>query len=228
MSYSDYYPEDFYNEPSEFEEKVDELKETLALSIKDEWIYKMKRLTDENHELQEVKKNFEKIKYDYKQKEMALEHERQDLERKIRKERLSELLKDNQIEYYAVANKYKSKPKCDKCDENRRIYYITPLGKNTYENCDCAGSFTIYEPIPTMLSEFNIREGGKANAWYKIKDKDSRYEHLSYYEDSINGDKLITSEENFEDIRAYDALFATKELAQKFCDYRNREALNGQ
>lgn len=215
--------EDFYHEPSEFEMQIDEFKDSLLSSVKEEYVAKMDRLIKENAELQIVKKDFEKIKSDYEQKERKLNYERQDLESKVRRERLSNLIKDLEVEYFTVASRSKRKPKCEKCDEDRRIYYNTPSGRRTYESCDCSGSIPIYEPMPIILSTFNIRRG-EGNAWYSVKYRGKDDEYLAYYEDSINGDELITDESQFEDIGyAYKTLFANKEIAQKFCDLKNNK-----
>lgn len=57
--------EDFYNEgPSDYELFMNDLKETLKKSIKDEFIKEMDRLRAENKKLQNVKENFEQIKLD--------------------------------------------------------------------------------------------------------------------------------------------------------------------
>lgn len=217
-----YYDEDFYYEPSEFEQQVDELKETLMNSVKDEFKEEMERLKKENAELQEVKLNMKKIEQDYADKKRKLDWERQDLKVTVRRERINELMKDLQVELYTVASRGKEQPKCDKCDENRRIPYTTPLGRETYEQCECNSRIHVYEPIPILLTSFSI-DSGKGNAWYQVKDQ-GNYEYLSYYEDSINGKDLITTEEQFEGIGySYKSLFKDKEIAQKYCDYKNKQ-----
>ncbi|MBT2716889.1 hypothetical protein [Bacillus sp. ISL-57] len=216
-----YYEEDFYNEPSEFEMQVDEFRESLLKAVKEEFVSEMDRLKKENAELQEIKTNFKTIKSEYDQKSRKLEYERQDLERKVRRERLSSLLNDFEVEYYTVASRSKYKPKCDKCDENRRLYYTTPSGRKTYESCECSNSIPVFEPIPILLSTFSIRRG-EGHAWYSVKYRGDDDEYLNYYEDSIHGNELITDEKQFKDIGyAYKTLFETKEIAQKFCDYKN-------
>ena len=54
-----YYPDDFYNEPSEFDMQVEEFKESLAKSIKSDFLEEMERLKAENRKLQGIKENFE-------------------------------------------------------------------------------------------------------------------------------------------------------------------------
>lgn len=218
----DWYEEDFYNEPSEFEMQIDEFKQSLMQSVKKEFLDKLERLEEENKDLQDIKKNFLSIKNDYEDKERKLEREYQYLKSQVRRERLGEIMKDSEIEMYTVASRSHEKPKCDKCDDERKIHYTTPLGKKTYETCDCAKRTYVYEVISTMLHSFSFRNG-EARAWYEVK-KDRDDEWLHYHEDSISMNNLIESESQFEDAWAYRALFKTKELAQKYCDYKNEQS----
>lgn len=215
-----YYDEDFYYEPSEFEQQVDELKEALINSVKDEYKEEMGRLRKENAELQKVKRDFESIKLEYKNKHRELQYEKSNLEQIVRKERLDKLMKGFEVEYYTVEGHSVQKPKCDKCNEHRRIPYTTPLGRETYENCSCNERTYIKKPTPILLYTLSIRNG-EAQAWYKLQRDD---DYLRYYSESMNGKAVITSEEQFENIEyEYKTLFATKELAQKYCDYKNKQ-----
>jgi hypothetical protein len=219
-AFDGYYEDGFYNEPSEFEQQMDELKESLLKSVKKDYIDEMERLKKENAELQEVKNNMEIIRSQHNDEMRKLHQERQDLKYKVRKERISSLI--GETEYFTAAYQRKKKPKCEKCNENRMIPFKRPSGKDDFEHCECYESYSIYEPIPILLSSVSIREG-KGVAWYKVRDRDSRYEYLDYYDDSISGQELITDEKQFEGLSTYRTLFATKELAQKFCDMKNKE-----
>jgi hypothetical protein len=216
-----YYDDDFYYEPSEFEMMVAELKGNLAKSVKENFISEMAQLKEENEELQAVKANFESIKRDFENKKRQLEGEYQNLKNNVRRERLNELMKDLEVELYTVGTRSKSKPKCDKCDEKRRIYFKTPSGKETYEMCECHTNISVYEPIPTLITSLSIRDG-KGCVWYKVRDRGRRDEYLDYYDDSVSGQKLITDESQFESADSYRTLFKTEALAQKFCDYKNK------
>jgi hypothetical protein len=220
-----YYDEEFYYEPTEFDLMFNELKANLTKSIKDEYITEMERLRKENAALQEVKSNFNEIKNDYDRKKRELEYEYQNLKSNVRRERLNELLKDLEVELYTIGSTSKSKPKCNKCDEKRRIYFKTPSGKETYEMCECDKRIAIYEPIPTLISSFSIRNG-KGCAWYKVRDRGKYDEYLEYYDDSISGQELVTDESQFDTEKyAYRTLFKTEELAQKFCDLKNKDKM---
>lgn len=219
-----YYDEEFYHEPSEFEMMVDEFKGKLMNAVKEDYINEMDRLRKENEELQDVKKNFEQIKNDYEKKKREVTAEYETKKSQVRRERLSELMKDCEVELYTVGSTTKYKPKCNQCDENRKIHYKTPSGKDTFEMCECSSRIHIYEPIPTLISSFSIRNG-KGHAWYKVQDRGRHDEYLSYYEDSISGSELITSEDQFDDkVYSYKTLFQTEELAQKYCDWKNRNS----
>lgn len=223
------FEEDFY-EPSEFDIMIMQMKDTLLKSVKQEYIAEMEALKKENQELQVIKKDFEAVKRDFDRKKRDLESEYQTLKSKVRRERLNELMKDLQVELYSVASKSHKLPKCDKCDENRRLYYKTPSGKDAYESCDCDRSISEYQPISAIMNTFSIRDG-KGHAWYKIRDEGRHDEYLYHYEDSISGNELVISEDQFESIGyAYRVLFKDKEIAQKFCDYKNKdvkEKING-
>jgi hypothetical protein len=217
-----YFEEDFYHEPSEFEMQIEEFKASLMSKVKEDYIKELERLKKENAELQNVKKNFEGIKNGYEKKKRELEYERSNLLHQVRRERLSELMKDCEIELFTVGSKGRRQPKCDKCNEDRRIPYTTPLGKETYEICDCDSKIQVYEPIPIMLHTFSIRNGNGL-AWYKIHN-DRHDEWFTYYDDSISGKDLITDESQFESIGySYKTLFKTKELAQQYSDYKNSQ-----
>jgi hypothetical protein len=209
--------DDFYNEPSEFEMQIDEFKESLMNSVKDEYKAVMERLMKENAELQEVKRNFDQIKREFNQKTVELDMEKSDLRNKIRRERLKDLMKDFEVILYTAYSRRKSGPKCDKCDENRRIYYTTPTGRETYEECNCKNSITYYEPQKNVCSSFASRNG-KFIAWYKpFNDED--VDGYSY--ESSTAPKFIYSGEKFEDVpeNRWTVYFKTEEECQAYCDW---------
>lgn len=214
-----YYDEDFYHEPSEFEMQIEEFKSSLLNSVQDEYKRKMEELQKENAELQEVKKNFESIKRDFANKERQLQIERNDSERKVRNERLSELTKDLQVVMYRAYSNHVEGPKCERCDKNRRIYYKTPLGKEMYEKCECAVGAMIYEPREYMRVEFNIRDGMRA--WYEINNFDSRDEYCRFDSNSQYAKAVYKEDMSYESIESYSTFFKSKEECQKYCDYLN-------
>ena len=218
------YYDEFYHEPSEFEELIWELKESLKESVKEEFIEELESLKRENKNLQDIKRNFNSIKLDYERKERQLEIEKSNMEREVRNARLSELTKDHKVIMHKVGTKWIDMPKCDKCDENRRIYYETPLGKRTFEKCDCDFRKTEYHPEEHIMVEFNIRNG--VNAWYELKDKSNR-EYMSLDRLTTYAKHIYKNEMDYEDIESiYDIFFKTKEECQKYCDWLNEKESN--
>lgn len=59
--------EDYFG-PSEFDEKIEELKNELRESVKKEVKDELEKLREENKKLQGIKENFESIKEDYERK----------------------------------------------------------------------------------------------------------------------------------------------------------------
>ncbi|OMD19984.1 hypothetical protein BJP48_31500 [Paenibacillus odorifer] len=218
-----YYDNDFYNEPSEFEQQVDELKESLSNAVKDEFKAEMERLRKEIAELQGVKKDLAQIKRDYDQKAQQLELERSVVRQEIRRERLSSLMKDFEVILYTPNSNRKSGPKCDKCDKSRKIPYKTPLGKSVTEDCDCNNNITYFEPRENVCSSFSSSDG-EFRAWYKPYD--STEDYFTY--DSSDLAKFIYSGEKFEDLKEHHwrIYFRTKEDCQSYCDWLTEKEAN--
>lgn len=216
-----YYDEKFYYEPSEFDIQVDEFKETLTNSVKEEYVSEMERLKKENEKLQSVKENFEEIKREYENKKHQLNLEHNKLKQQVRRERLSELMKDVEVIMYRAWSKRDLPPKCNKCDDKRQIKYKTPLGKDAYENCDCSKGETVYYPREHICNEFIIdRDGSKMNAWYKvITSSGDEYALL----DSSTFANIYHENLRYEDINRYNTFFKSKEECQGYCDYLNSE-----
>lgn len=213
---------DYYNEPSEFDEMVEEFKESLAKSIKEEHQNEMKKLKEENKSLQAIKDEFEEIKRDYRIKLNKLESDRSNMIRELRRERLLDLLKDKEVNLYrAISNKV-WREKCDKCDNNRRVKYFTPLGKEAVEDCTCKVSLNIYKPQELTRYEFKInRNRSEIVAWYRQYDDD---EDGLVYDTSVKVEDVYSGEVAFKDIESkYYTFFKTEEECQEYCDYLNKK-----
>ena len=60
-----FYDEEQFFGGGEFDEEIEQLKETLKKSVRKEVLDELEKLRAENKELQGIKANFEKIKRDY-------------------------------------------------------------------------------------------------------------------------------------------------------------------
>lgn len=227
--YPDY--DDFYSEPSEYEQMVYEFKESLKKSVSQEWVDRMNKLEKENAELQDVKRNFEQIKRDYESKERALQGEcdrvKRDAEYKARYLRLKELMKDLQVVFWTPTWSSMYPPKCGKCEDGRVIRYKSPTGKNCEEVCSCANPVQTYEPKAYELYEISLRNrsGNEVSTWLTpcSGDDDDYYKNTIYLE----RDKIIKDDVDFETLRGveniYKLFFESYERCEKFCKWYTKE-----
>lgn len=214
-----YYEDEFYHESRELDLQVEEFKKSLMESVKEEFIAELERLKNENNQLTEVKNNFALIKQEYKNKERQLEVERRELKRKVRNERLSELTKDFQIIMYRANSERVKQPKCSNCDNNRRLYYKTPLGNDAWEYCTCNDSYIVYVPRDYMRVEFSISDGMKA--WYQINNFGERDEYAKYDVNSIHHNSVYSEGMDYDEVNKYHTFFKNQEDCQKYCDWLN-------
>ncbi len=147
-----------------------------------------------------------------------MEREQRDLRSKVRRERLVDLLEDHKVIMYRVTSKPETQPKCDKCDDRRRIHYLSPQGKKQSENCLCSEGKYIYHPKEYMRYEFRLKRDGNIIAWYR-QYSDGEDGLVSDY--SITADCIYSPEMKFEELSKYTTFFKTEEECQGYCDYLN-------
>jgi hypothetical protein len=206
----EYYESDFYNEPTEFEILIDDLKQSLAKSIKEEFISEMEKLKKENSDLQEVKKNFNVLQFEFKNKLQELEREKQNLKIESKRMRLSELMDDKKSVMHIANWTYLKRPKCDMCNAKRELVYKDPKGNAVKTQCDCDKSTIVYKPGLAVLYEFRLdaydnelrmfyrkQESSWENKEYFTLDKDSR----------ICNPRVYSKEMNFEKLNKYNVLY---------------------
>lgn len=218
--------EDFFNEgPSDYELFMNDLKETLKKSIKDEFIKEMDKLRAENKKLQNVKENFEKIKLDYAHKEQELKAREQDMEKNLARKKIMELatIADMKAQIYYIDDDTAYLPKCDKCDENRLIHFKSPTGKDCTEPCpDCGTTYHKYyvKPVDTMKILFPNDPAIRRVAYYLRHDHWG--ETYSYdLQDIYRGS--AADYDASDGYKMHHTAFESKELAQEICDRINKE-----
>ena len=217
-----YYDSDFYDETSEFEQQVEEFKSALVKSVKAEYMNEIGRLRKENSELQETKKNFEVIKNEYRTKENSLKIETEQMERMIKQQRLSDLMKDFNVIMYQAKTKSVYKSKCTKCDDNRQIHFSSPLGKEMTEQCECAECKNKCIPTEHYCCEFRLDNNrNKMLMWFKMNHEDD-YDWCGY-DGSTLANKVYDNDMKFEDTDKYNTYFKTEEDCQKYCDWLNKD-----
>jgi hypothetical protein len=215
MSY--YGPEDyegFYNEPSDFEMKMDDLKKSLLDVVKDEFISEMEKLRKENSELQEIKHRMKAIEFERSRERSELERSKEMAKKEAKTMRLGELLKDYKQNIYKSGSVHSQGPKCCKCDDDRQIYYTTPLGRRAKEWCTCdktTVTYSVKEVTAAYIEHWSAEYGIKVNYY-----DDSRDEVVKSYQ-------MYEPGEDFEKLNSW-TYFSEKEDCQKYCDWLTNKA----
>ena len=233
-----YYDYDAYwAEPSEFDQQVEEFKDTLRNSVKDEIKEKIAFLEKELEEVKEFRDEKKKFIQEYESKinEMknkvdSVKRDVKESEEKWKKARLYQLLGDYLTVGWKIGCAFEYGEKCDKCDKDRRIHFTSPQGREYTEECQCAKGHYKYFPKEATLSKFYVRkknfpwsDDGKVdyyNRCYTVTDCDDfdRYESTEcVYTHSDNVD--------YKKVNVYYDVFLNEEDCQKFCDWKNEQEL---
>ncbi|MEB4785009.1 hypothetical protein P5G60_25095 [Paenibacillus jamilae] len=216
--------DDFYDEPSEFDQKMEELKESLMDSVKQDHKDEVARLRKENAELQEVKRTLKTLQSTYEMKERELNREIKEAESKVRHLRLSTLLESFGVTLFSADMDFVKLPKCDKCDEKRRIHYKTPLGRESYERCTCDESVVYYKPRENTLTEFKFGRNREMLAWYKVsKSKSDSEDDYAEIASTTMLKQLYQEGMKFEDLQKHGVFFKKEEECQAYCDWLNEK-----
>lgn len=210
-----YYDEDFYMEPCEFEEEIENLKESISKSIQKKFVDEMEALRAENETLREFRDN--KEKYAYKLKELEIEYQlkMKEAERKADSKKLKDLLRAFAVTGYRVNCEYKIGPKCDRCDKDRKIHFLSPMGRSMEEECNCAKKTSTYSPKRVSLIRFDVEE--KIADVYFEQTRETR--NCGSY--SLCDDVYDKYKEPFEEIDWYYTVFLHEDDCQQYCDWLN-------
>lgn len=229
-----YNEDDFYYEPSEFDQQIEDFKKALRESVKEETKAEIASLKKELEELKEFKNKRHKFIADYEAQIREIKHHAESVERaakeseeKWKKARLHQLLGDYLVIGWEIGSTYELGEKCDKCDVNRKIHFTSPQGKPYSEDCKCATRYYSYFPKEATLSKFYVRkkdfrwnDNGETdyyNRYYTVVDDDEydRYESANVVYSSSNVD--------FAEVNQYRAVFLRQEDCQKYCDWLNKK-----
>lgn len=222
-----YYDDDFYNEPSEFEIKMGELKESIAKSVKEEFVEEMERLRIENKNLQEIKEHFEQVKKDYERKKQECDRKIFEAEQSAKRMRAEEIMERYKIFLWNPRVNYLYGPKCSKCDKDRKLEITLPSGRKIKDACKCSNTgMEVMRPMRMVMYEIAERNRDIA-AWYKpCGKKGDRYYTLDYVP-SVYLEKTIVPGTSFDEVERIknqrEVLFTTEEECREYCEYVNEK-----
>lgn len=228
---------DYWEEPNEFDQQIEEFKDALRSSVKDEIKEKIESLENELAEVKVFRDEKNKFIQEYENKINKIKNEAdvtvraaKNSEAKWKNARLYQLLGDYLTVGWKVEYSWEYGEKCDKCDDNRKIHFTSPQGREYTEDCQCAKRYYRYFPKEAALAKFYVRKknffGGNNeeldfyNRYYTIVEDDNydRYEYASHiYTSSSNID--------YENVNTYSDIFLNEEDCQKFCDWKNEQEL---
>lgn len=225
--YDDYYDEDGIMEEA-FEipkrQLIDEARKHLKKEVQEE----IDNLRKENQELKDIKDDYNVFKKKEKELEnlkVKLEEEYQrkfeNLERDFVEKNLIEIFnKYNKVfkKIYTISYNYCPRPKCNLCDENREYEIITPDGLKHKIACKCKEKMTVYKVVEdSNIIYLVFKNRGSEKIQIRLK---YFYHDNAHYID--NEDLIEKFDENNIPQSPYGAIFASKEEAQKYCDYLNK------
>lgn len=214
----------YYEEPSEFEEKCLELVEMIKDNATQELKAELEQLREENAKMKDIVDNYnqkveelelEKKKYHWNEKAL-----RSEIEKEVKNIRLGNLLKDFQSTLYAVRNVGKSKPKCDKCDKDGYIHYLSPRGREQIEKCECRDGIPFYKVLEANCCEFRIGNQysvtEKIIGFYRLISESDCYATTVGVSDKMYDGRPFVDIENY-----YYVYFRDKDTAQRYADWLN-------
>lgn len=221
MSY--YYDEEYYQEPSEFDEMVEEFKAKLAESVKEETQTELAKLRAENAELRGKVQNLNKLelevaasKRDYERRAQTAER---DAAREARKLKAGELLEAISSPKFTVTRSSKFGKKCDQCDDNRTVHFKSPSGKDLDERCQCWIRYVHWGVTEEIAWSAEVRDY-KLMVWYtskhSVNDDDLAYVSATVLHDPAG----LTIDQLIEEPSKYG--FSSKSQAQALVDALNK------
>ena len=121
--------DDYYDEYSEFDMMVEEFKNSLKKSVKEDTQKLIEKLKKENEELRGVRDNWDKVKREYENKKRELQSEMYNCKQNAARMRLEQLFEacGMNVILYKPSSFAVYGTKCEKCDDDRYIHYSSPL-----------------------------------------------------------------------------------------------------
>lgn len=209
---------DDYYEPSEFDIMISEFKQSIVDNTRQEIKERIQKLEKENAELQEVKKNWNQIKKEHESAIRELRYKTENAEKEAKKQRVADILKSIAVKGYRPDYIFENLPKCNKCDVNRRIHYVSPMGRKMTEECECAKRKIKYFPKEVKCLKINVGNSSVEGFYFELCHEDS-------YQDTWTScsDFYESLPESLDSINGYRAVFLNEEECKKYCDWMNEK-----
>lgn len=211
--------DDFYYEPTEFEQQIDEFKHQLMESVKKEILDEINMLRAENASLQEFKMKKEEMEREHRNVLSDLKRRADEAEKKAARARLRDLFGETLTVAWGVKDAYEELPKCDKCDKNRYIHFKSPSGKDLKEPCTCNDKIHHYIPQELSLVTFYMANEKTRERDGFIERHYVKRETISSDYDEYNNTTNVYRGEPFDTATRYGITFLEKSKCQEYCDW---------
>ena len=183
----DDYDEDDYDEFDHAYDSIDclmdDFREKLCDMIRAEMKDQIERQERELEELRDFRDRKEEIEREHaeflRKEKLAINR----AEENAKKARLADLFAQYPLTAWRPHYEIVMPPKCDKCDEQRRIHFFSPNGVEHTERCECGIGTYVYSPTPVELYEIgqSERDGIMSVRYYTGKDDKT----VSFFEDMV-------------------------------------------
>lgn len=212
------YDEYMFNPSTEFDEQIEELKDSLRSSVKGEFLERIKELEKELAELRELRENWNEKINEINKEKRELEKARTEAKKEAEKMRLSELLSDYFKEAWSVTGEhYYPNEKCDECGEEGYITFLSPQGREFKELCKCRQRKLRYILTKSDVVEIRQEKNFKPEIYFKCL----KYKNTEYYEKIAS--VRFADNKPFNAAEIYAKIFFDKEKAQAYCDWLNQK-----
>jgi len=217
--YEDWDDEEEFFANSPVDEAMNAFTKAIMDNVKKSILDELERLRAENEELKEFRDQKDKMereinaaKWEYKRKvDQAVQE--------AKRMRLFELMGENVVTGWGITWKFEYiHEKCDKCDDQRKIHFTSPSGKDMTEPCPyCSKQYRKYETKELQLSRFSMNKYHRDKVWmYFINTENTDYDECTYT-NTYNPGKP------FDQVNAYRIAFLDQETAEKYCEWRNQK-----
>lgn len=227
---------EFYYEPSAADEIFNEAQSKLIECLNDSIKNKINAIKEENTRLKKENKELRAKISNIEWREREIESREKNLEQSVLQKTFSEMLKpiEKQIVVWRIAHTYVYGEKCNKCNDNREIEFVSPLGKKLTEKCVCSKPYDYYYPCEVAATTLRV---------YKTYHSPYQVSITPYYDETFDNDfcdfklkRYIEDLQQFKNIRdvfedliakygsMYEVSFAELEDCQKFADYLNENS----
>lgn len=230
--YDDFWDDDY----SEYESFMEDLKDTLKGQIKKSVTAEIEQLKIELSKLEEFR--LERQRYDNEMTDLKykLKVAEESVEKRAAKMKLKDVMALIEEPAYVINYKFEyTIDKCDQCDDDRKIHFYAPSGKEYTEPCPyCNKGKLVYYPVEGRLLSISSK---KYEHYEKpeMQGIELRYAIPDYYLDKVRnkeGDefyyeaKRVYNGEELSKCNRYELTtmyFRSIDECQKVCDYINNK-----